>query len=100
MGVSLTGPTYDYGDNMHVIHKTWQPESQLKKKSYYVYYHAIRESVTMADTLTGHIYIDHNYADLLTKVLYGQKRRRLVEGIMFDIYDWIVGYLYCFIIKF
>ena len=78
MGVPLTGPTYAYGDNMSVIHNTQRPESQLKKKSNYVWYHAIRESVEIGETLTGQISTDHNFADILTNVLYGQKRRRLL----------------------
>ena len=33
IGVSLTIPTYVYGDNMSVIYNTSRPESTLKKKS-------------------------------------------------------------------
>ena len=29
-----------------------------------------------------------NFSDLLKKDLYGQKRRNLVDGIMFDIYEY------------
>jgi hypothetical protein len=32
MGFTLSGPTYVYGDNMSVIHKTQHPEYVLKKK--------------------------------------------------------------------
>jgi hypothetical protein len=32
MGVTLSGPTYVYGDNMYVVHNTQRPESVLKKK--------------------------------------------------------------------
>jgi hypothetical protein len=32
MGVSLSGPTYVYGDNMSVVHNTQRPEYVLKKK--------------------------------------------------------------------
>ena len=87
MGVPLTGPTYVYGDNMSVIYNTSRPESVLKKKSNSVCYHAVRESVTMKEVLTSHIPTHQNYANLLTKVLYGQKQRNCVEGIMYDIYD-------------
>ena len=38
-------------------------------------------------SLTGHIATDKNVADLLTKVLYGQKRRCLVSDVLHDIYD-------------
>jgi hypothetical protein len=33
MGVTLSGPTFVYGDNMSVLHNTQRPESVLKKKS-------------------------------------------------------------------
>ena len=87
MGVSISGPSYIYGDNMSVIHNTQRPESTLKKKSHSLCYHAARESVAMGESLTGHIATDKNVADLLTKVLYGQKRKRIVGEILYDIYD-------------
>ena len=88
MGVFIDGPTYVYGDNMSVIFNTSQPESQLKNKSNSVCYHAIRESVAMGECITTHILTLLNFSDLLTKFLYGQKRRNLVDGIMFDIYKY------------
>ena len=57
MGVPLEVPSYMYGDNMSVIHNTQRPESTLKKKSNYICYHAVRESVTMGETLTANISI-------------------------------------------
>ena len=51
MGVSLSGPSYIYGDNMSVIHNTQRPESTLKKKSNSVCYHAVREAVAMGSVL-------------------------------------------------
>ena len=88
MGVFIDGPTYVYGDNMSVIFNTSRPESQLKKKSNSVCYHAVRESVTMGECITTHIPTLPNFINLLTKVLYGQKRRNLVDGVMFDIYEY------------
>jgi hypothetical protein len=32
MGVTLSGPTFVYGENMSVVHNTQRPESVLKKK--------------------------------------------------------------------
>lgn len=89
MGVPLTGPSFIYGDNMSVIYNTSRPESTLKKKSNSICYHAVRESVAMGESLTGHISTHLNFADLLTKILYGQKRRDMVEGILYDIYDTV-----------
>jgi hypothetical protein len=33
MGVTLSGPTFVYGDNMSVVHNTQRPESVSKKNS-------------------------------------------------------------------
>ena len=88
MGVPIDGPTYVYGDNMSVIFNTSRPESQLKKKANSVCYHAVRESAAMKECITTHIPSLLNFSDLLTKVLYGQKRRNLVDGLMFDIYEY------------
>ena len=87
MGVAISGPSYIFGDNMSVIHNTHHPESTLKKKSHSLCYHAARESVAIGESLTGHIATDRNFADLLTKVLYGQKRKFIVGEILYDIYD-------------
>ena len=88
MGVHIDGPTYVYGDNMSVIFNTYRPESQLNNKSNSVCYHAVIESVAMGVCITTHIPNLLNFSDLLMKVLYGQKLRNLVDGIMFDIYEY------------
>ena len=75
MGIPISGPLLVYGNNMSVIHNTQHPESLLKKKCNSICYCGICESVAMGETLTTHVPTLENYADLLTKVLYGQKRR-------------------------
>ena len=88
MGIPISGPSYIYGDNMSVIHNTQRPESTLKKKSNSICFHAIRESVAMGESLTGHIPTAENPADLATKILPGgQKRNHLVAKLLYDIYD-------------
>ncbi len=87
MGVPISGPSLIYGDNMSVIHNTQRPESTLKKKSNSIAYHAVRESVAMGESLTGHVGTNSNPADLATKVLYGRKRRNMVSKLLFNIYD-------------
>ena len=82
MGAPISGPSYVYGDKMSVIH-TSRPESVLRKKSNSVCYHAVHESVTMGESLVGHIPSKENIADLLTKVLHGHKRRYLVRNILY-----------------
>jgi hypothetical protein len=59
----------------------------LKKKSNSISYHAVRESVAMGESLTGHIGTNKNVGDLNTKVLYGQKRGYMVSQLIYDIYD-------------
>jgi hypothetical protein len=49
MGVTLSGPTHVYGDNMSVVHNTQRPVSVLKKKSNSIFYHAVCASAAMAD---------------------------------------------------
>ena len=73
MGIPISGPLLVYGNNMLIIHNTQHPESLLKKKCNSVCCHGLRESVAMGETLTTHVPTLENYADLLTKVLYGQK---------------------------
>ena len=88
MGVKIDGPTYIYGDNMFVIQDTSKPESVLKKKSNSICYHFVREAVSMREVLTTHVPTARNWADLLTKVLFGKKILELVQGLLFDIYDY------------
>ena len=74
-------------DNMSVVHNTSRPESVLRKKSNSVCYHAVCESVTIGEFLLRHIPSKENVAELMTKVLYEQKRRCLVSNILYDIHD-------------
>ena len=82
MGVAIEGPSYIYGDNMSVINNTQRPESTLKKKSNSICYHTMKESVAMGESLTAHIPLEENPADLLTKVLTGWKNKYFVRGIL------------------
>ena len=41
----------------------------------------------MKECLTTHIPTLRNFADMLTKVLYGKKRKDLVGGVLHFIYD-------------
>ena len=85
MGVPLTGPTYTYGDNMSVIYNTSRPESTIKKKSNSICYHAVREAVASGECLTTHFKTRDNYSDIITKVLYIQKKRYNLARILYDI---------------
>ena len=43
MGITLSGPSLIYGDNISVIHNTQRPESTLRKNRNSICYHAIQE---------------------------------------------------------
>ena len=86
MSVPIDGPTYIFGYNMYVIFNVSRPEYKLGKKSNSICYHVVREAVAMGECMTTHIPTLLNFTDLLTKVIYGRKRRRILNGILFDIY--------------
>ena len=88
IGVKIDGPTYVYCDNMSVIHNTSKPDSVLNKKSNSICYHFVREAVDIRECLTPNVPTARNWADLLTKVLFGKKIQELFQGILFDIYDY------------
>ena len=88
IGVPVYGPTSIFGDNISVIFNTSRPDSQLKKKLNSIFYHAVREAVAMGECINNHIPTLFNYAYLLTKGLHEQKRRNLVNGILFVIYEY------------
>ena len=87
MGVPISGASYVYGDNLSVVTNAQKPESQLRKKNNAICYHAVRESVAMGECLVTHVRTQDNLADVLTKVLFGGKRRDLVGRILYDIFD-------------
>lgn len=77
-----------YGDYMPVIHNTSNPKSCLKRKSNIICCHFVQEAIATKECLTTHVPILKNFADLLTKNLSGKKRRDLVWGVLYDIYDY------------
>ena len=87
MGIPISGPSYVLGDNQSVIFNTSRPESTLKKKSNYICYHAVRESVAMGESLTTHVPTRYNVSDQMTKVLYGAKKREQVGMVLYDVFD-------------
>jgi hypothetical protein len=88
MGVALSGPTFVYGDNMSVVHNTQRPEFVLKKKSNSIFYHAVRKSSAMGESIIGHVPSVENPADICTKVVpVGQKRNHLIRFLLRDLCD-------------
>ena len=88
IGVPIVGPMYSYGDNMFTIQNMQCPDSTIKKKLNSICYHVIHEAVTMQEILTGHVMMEGNPANLLTKVdLGGIKRQDLIQIYLYDIAD-------------
>ncbi len=87
MVIPLSGPTYIYGDNKSQMTNSSRPELPLKKKCNSICYHAIRKSVAISETLLTHIRTGENLADFLTKTTSCAKCRKLVSGVVHDIYD-------------
>jgi hypothetical protein len=88
MGVALSGPTLVYGENISVVHNTQRPESVLKKKSNSMFYHAVRESAAMGESIIGHVPSVDNPADICTRVVTGgQKRNHLIRLLLNDLCD-------------
>ena len=50
-------------------------------------YHALQKLVAIKESLTGLILSNENVANLITWVVYGQKRECMVGNILHDIYD-------------
>ena len=88
MGVPVDRHSFIYGDNKSAITNSSKPESVLKKKCNSICYHACREAVAMDECRFAHIKTHDNWADFLTKVTSGPKRRDLVSNVLYDIYDY------------
>jgi hypothetical protein len=87
IGISLSGPTYIYGNNKSQVTNSYRPESTLKKKCNSICYHAIHELVARGETLLTHIRTGENLEDFLTKTTSGAERCKLVSGVVHDICD-------------
>ena len=79
MGILISSPSYIYGDNLSVVRNLSRPKSVLSKKSNSVSYYTVYESVALGKSLVGHIPSKDNVADLMTEVLYGQKKKYFVS---------------------
>ena len=54
----------------------------MKKKINSIFYHAMRESVAMGESITAHIDTSESITDLATKVSYVGKRKHMVRSIL------------------
>jgi hypothetical protein len=81
-GVPIEGPANVFCDNRGVVKNVSVPESTLMKKHNAINYHAVREAVAAGILRVGKEDGETNLADLLTKVLTGEKRWNLCWHIM------------------
>jgi len=73
-GIPIEGPANVFCDNRGVVKNVSMPESTLMKKHNAINYHAVREAVAADILRVGKEDGNTNLADLLTKVITGQKR--------------------------
>jgi hypothetical protein len=81
-GVPIEGPTNVFCDNPGVVKNVSIPESTLMKKHNAINYHAVREAAAAGILRVGKEDGETNLADLLTKVLSGEKRWDICWHIM------------------
>jgi Reverse transcriptase (RNA-dependent DNA polymerase) len=81
-GVPIEGPANVFCDNRGVVKNASIPESTLMKKHNAINYHAVREAAAAGILRVGKEDGETNLADLLTKVLSGQRRWDLCSRLM------------------
>ena len=86
MGVTLTGLSYIYCDNMFVINNNQRPESTLKNKNINFFHYAMQESIAMGESLTAHIPTISNLGNMSTNTLLGYKKRGMAEEVLYDVF--------------
>jgi hypothetical protein len=83
-GVPIDGPCNVFCDNSGVVKNASIPESTLMKKHNAINYHAIREAVAARIIRVGKEDGLTNLADLFTKVLPSDRRKALLEHILYS----------------
>jgi Reverse transcriptase (RNA-dependent DNA polymerase) len=81
-GIPIEGPANVFCDNRGVVKNVSIPESTLLKKHNAINYHAVREAVAAGILRVGKEDGETNLADLLTKVLTGEKRWNICWHLM------------------
>ena len=77
MGISVSEPTFVFGDNQSVLANVTRPHSVLKKKSSSIAYHFVREGVAKDEWRSTYLNTHLNPSDMLTKSLPGGEKRTL-----------------------
>jgi hypothetical protein len=69
LGVTMSGPSFMFGDNFTVVISSSLPDDSLKKGHNALSYHSIKEAIAATVLKFYHIGSDNNPADALTKFL-------------------------------
>jgi hypothetical protein len=80
VGIPIEGPSYVYCNNNYVVINRSNPASTLKKKSNYIAFHCVRESVALDEQRVTYKSTHSNLADILTKPLPGGVHRDYLIG--------------------
>ena len=80
-GIPIDGPTNVLGDNESVVNSASKVEARLTKKHNAICFHAVREACAAGWIRVGWEPTETNLADLFTKQLDTEKRKRLLRFI-------------------
>ena len=81
-GILIDGPANVFCDNRGVVRNASIPESTLMKKHNAINYHAVQEAAAAGIIRVGKEDGETNVADLLMKVLSGEKHWNICWHIM------------------
>lgn len=81
MGIEINGQAQIFCDNEAVVKNGSCPESTINKKHLSIVYHFVRENIAAATIIVFYESGECNLADILTKCLPPDKRKRLMSGI-------------------
>ena len=80
-GIPIEGPTNILGDNESVVNSASKVEARLNKKHNAICFHTVREASAAKWIRVGWEPTDTNIADIFTKMLDTEQRRRLLRSI-------------------
>ena len=81
-GIPILGEARIFCDNQAAVKSGSNPDTRLQKKHNSIAFHRIREAVAGGMILIYHEDGQSNLADLLTKVLSVERRRKLILGLL------------------
>ena len=80
-GIPIDGPTNVFGDNESVVNSASRVDARLNKKHNAICFHTVREAAAAGWIRVGWEPTATNIADLFTKMLDTEQRRKLLLGI-------------------